>query len=663
MSEKISIIIPVYNVEKYLRRCLNSIINQTYKDIEIILVDDGSTDNSGKICDEYKEKDNRIVVIHKENGGLSDARNAGIDIAKGKYIGFIDSDDFADIRMYEILYNNLKNTDSDLSICNLYQFSDEKEVYGTEDNEKITIYNKKEFFENMYNDPLNFVVAWNKLYKKEIFDNIRYPKGRVVEDSAVLHYIIDKCEKIVITNLELIYYFYRNDSILHNPKYNLIDELDFVYDRACYLKKNGYIEAYNKTIENYIDRFIFIHENFYDNNLKDNIYKKYKKIMKEFLKDYKYSSFKKKIKYKIFNTSLNFYYYMKKTFKYLDNTFSGFVNSVSNFLMRLKFQNYCKKNKEKNIIFNCPNHGNIGDHAILIAEKEILKDNNKNSFAVMSHNTKYFLEKLSGYINDNDIIYVTGGGNLGTLWEHEQLRVNEVIEKFKNNKIIIFPQTIYYSNDVHGIYAKNRDYNIYKNCKDIIIYCREELAYQRVLKDFKNINIKLSSDVVTYLDNYIKADGNRENKILFCFRNDKEKVDSDEINKACDIISNKFSDMKVENISTVLGISKLRYFYYTERAGKKEFKKLLNKISSSKLFVTDRLHGMIFATITNTPCIAFSNSSGKVEGVYKWLSKENNYIYFAKNNEELNKIIENLDINRKYKYSNKEIKELFKGEF
>ena len=108
MSEKISIIIPVYNVEKYLRRCLNSIINQTYKDIEIILVDDGSTDNSGKICDEYKEKDNRIVVIHKENGGLSDARNAGIDIAKGKYIGFIDSDDFADIRMYEIIYNNFQ---------------------------------------------------------------------------------------------------------------------------------------------------------------------------------------------------------------------------------------------------------------------------------------------------------------------------------------------------------------------------------------------------------------------------------------------------------------------------------------------------------------------------------------------------------------------------
>ena len=214
MSEKISIIIPVYNVENYLKRCLESIVNQTYKNLEIILVDDGSTDNSGKICDEYKEKDKRIIVIHKENGGLSDARNAGIDIATGNYIGFIDSDDFADVRMYEILLNNLKSTNSDISICNLYKFSNEKEIYKTEEIEKLTVYDRKNFFENMYNDLLVSVLAWNKLYKKEIFSDIRYPKGKIIEDAAILHYIIGKCDKIVITNLELIYYFCRDNSIL-----------------------------------------------------------------------------------------------------------------------------------------------------------------------------------------------------------------------------------------------------------------------------------------------------------------------------------------------------------------------------------------------------------------------------------------------------------------
>ena len=136
----------------------------------------------------------------------------------------------------------------------------------------------------------------------------------------------------------------------------MLDELDFVYDRACYLKLNGYPKVYNETIEYYIDSFISIFEKLRDNGLKDNVYEKYKKIMRELLKDYKYSSFKKKIKYNIFNISLNLYYYTKKFLKKVDNLFANFINNISNFIMKLKFKRYCKENKEKNIIFNCPNH-------------------------------------------------------------------------------------------------------------------------------------------------------------------------------------------------------------------------------------------------------------------------------------------------------------------
>ena len=120
---KISIIVPVYNVERYLGKCINSILNQTFADFELILVDDGSTDRSGYICDDYKKKDNRIKVIHKENGGLSSARNAGLDIAKEKYIGFVDSDDFINKNMYEFLYKDIKVNNSDIAIC------DYEEVY------------------------------------------------------------------------------------------------------------------------------------------------------------------------------------------------------------------------------------------------------------------------------------------------------------------------------------------------------------------------------------------------------------------------------------------------------------------------------------------------------------------------------------------------------
>lgn len=117
MKELISIIVPVYNVEQYLDDCLISIINQTYKNLEIILIDDGSTDKSGKICDEYAKKDSRIIVIHKENGGVSSARNAGLRIAKGAYIGFVDPDDWIAEDMYEVLYSNAKKYDADVSVC------------------------------------------------------------------------------------------------------------------------------------------------------------------------------------------------------------------------------------------------------------------------------------------------------------------------------------------------------------------------------------------------------------------------------------------------------------------------------------------------------------------------------------------------------------------
>lgn len=129
--DKISIVVPIYNVEKYLDQCVKSIINQTYKNLEIILVNDGSIDNSGKICDKYKRQDNRVIVIHKENGGSSDARNVGIQIATGKYIGFVDSDDYIEKDMYEFLYNNMINENADISCCNRFLlWSNKKQIYG-----------------------------------------------------------------------------------------------------------------------------------------------------------------------------------------------------------------------------------------------------------------------------------------------------------------------------------------------------------------------------------------------------------------------------------------------------------------------------------------------------------------------------------------------------
>ena len=212
MGEKISVIVPVYNVEQYLERCVDSIINQTYTNLEIILVNDGSTDNSGKLCDELAKKDERIRVIHKENGGLSDARNRGIDEAESDLVGFIDSDDYIDSDMYEVLLKNLNNTDADLSMCALY------DVYNNTPEAQVT---NKETWELSSEQAIKMVMeakilsvtAVNKLYRKSLFSDLKFEVGKIAEDAFIMIKLLDKCEKIVATNEKKYYYVHRENSI------------------------------------------------------------------------------------------------------------------------------------------------------------------------------------------------------------------------------------------------------------------------------------------------------------------------------------------------------------------------------------------------------------------------------------------------------------------
>lgn len=205
----ISIVVPIYKVEKYLNRCIDSILNQTINNFELILVNDGSTDGCGKICDEYSRKDNRIKVIHKENGGLSDARNTGIKAAKGKYIGFIDSDDYIEADMYEILYNDIQSNNADISVCGYYTDYLNANIRNYINNEKF-ILNKEEALGMI--DKIS-PGAWNKLYKREIFEDIEYPVGKLNEDVFIIINILEKCNKIVFDTRPKYHYIQRASSI------------------------------------------------------------------------------------------------------------------------------------------------------------------------------------------------------------------------------------------------------------------------------------------------------------------------------------------------------------------------------------------------------------------------------------------------------------------
>lgn len=210
MKPKISVVVPVYNVEAYLEKCIDSILNQTFRDIEVILVNDGSTDRSGYICDEYAKIDKRIKVIHKINEGVSSARNQGISIAKGDYIGFIDSDDIVANNMYETLYSLCITNDADISSCRNIRFFNESDIssmYVSIKNSITRIYEKENIIKAYYSGKLNEVAVWNKLYKKELFETIEFPKGRIYEDVSIMYKLYLSSNRLV--EIEDTLYFYR----------------------------------------------------------------------------------------------------------------------------------------------------------------------------------------------------------------------------------------------------------------------------------------------------------------------------------------------------------------------------------------------------------------------------------------------------------------------
>ena len=276
MKELISIIVPVYNVEKYLERCVESIIGQTYKNIEIILVDDGSKDNSGKICDDFMKKDNRIKVIHKENGGLSDARNAGIEIAKGEYIGFVDSDDYIEKDMFETLYNLCKENDAEISMVSYYEYYNGK-LIAVRKNEKIEKFDKIGAIKELLIDKKIQSYAWNKLFKRELSENIQFPTNKNFEDIATTLKLFEKANNFALLEEPKYFYLRRDDSIIGKRNYKTYkDYLDVIYDKFFYLDgKYPEIDLYNAY--NFIINMIWVYTIIVAFDL-DDVYKDFEKI-------------------------------------------------------------------------------------------------------------------------------------------------------------------------------------------------------------------------------------------------------------------------------------------------------------------------------------------------------------------------------------------------
>lgn len=252
MEDLISVIVPIYNIEKYLTRCVDSIINQTHSNLEIILVDDGSQDNCFDICEKYKIKDCRIKVIHKINGGLSDARNEGLKIAKGEFIGFVDGDDWIEPEMYERLLKSIVKNNSDISACSVKMVWEDSIKYRMLTKQVNCVLNKNDAQLALLEETLLKQPIWYKLYKKSIIENIKFPKGKYHEDVFWSFRAIGNANYVSIIDYVGYNYWQRSGSIM-GEKYSLkrLDAIEAKCERQKYfedffpeLKSKGLIDLW-----------------------------------------------------------------------------------------------------------------------------------------------------------------------------------------------------------------------------------------------------------------------------------------------------------------------------------------------------------------------------------------------------------------------------------
>lgn len=302
MEIKISVIVPIYNVEKYLAPCVNSLLNQDFNyKYEIILVDDGSEDRSGNIADDFAMQHDNVCVIHKKNSGLSDTRNTGIEIAKGKWLAFVDSDDYVSKDFLSLMFFNAEKEKSDLVICGFYRVDESGKIIGSEGH-NYEVMNAKKFWHDIYFDEVKsmiYTVAWNKLYLRQLFKKVRYRSGIKNEDDDIIYSLISETKKILFVPDRLYYYRKRYGSIMDNinmDKHVNLGILSIYHQRTLdFIDNNEFIFA-KKNLENTI--VMLINDYVYDpRNQKLSYFKELMKSDCKMLMKYNYNPSIKSILY------------------------------------------------------------------------------------------------------------------------------------------------------------------------------------------------------------------------------------------------------------------------------------------------------------------------------------------------------------------------------
>lgn len=641
---KFSIIVPVYNVELFLRNCIKSILMQNYDDFEVILVDDGSTDTSYQICQEYAATDSRIILIHKENGGLSSARNAGLEVAKGELIYFLDSDDMicGDLLKYtaSIMTNNIdmlvfgyqKIDEEDRPIGTGMQFAGKKIILNS--NSK-----KIDFFANTF---FNYRIgweAWNRVYQGDIIRKyrIRFADNNKIFAEDIYFNLCYLSVSREINVVEKTFYLYRTrkNSIMSQQRGRDNTKRFFMLAQEVFL-------FYQKYVPDLVRYFPIIFYKIYSHALKylsGNFLKYIYGMLKESSEAsqfamQQFSTIKSNHNIqKMLNLSAEerniISYYKGGNYNILRirNRITYFFEGIKCKTSKAKF--YIKKSfppGKKVFILDAPLYWNIGDLAILEAEYHFLKVLFYNLKIIDADDYSYnpYRSIIQHIVRPKDYLTMQGGGNMGNQWFPVELVRRNILDDFPQQKVLIFPQTIYYTDTETGRREREASISYYNNPR-ITLVARERPSYEEMKRLYPKANILLTPDIVLSLP--MQRFEEERTGILLCLRSDAEKS------------LQKSEEAQLEQLARETGLPVERTDMVTEEpitaANRGEVvRKKLRSFASSKLVITDRLHGMIFAAITGTPCIVFSNYNHKVRGTYEWISYLP-YIKFAEKAEDV----------------------------
>lgn len=590
----VSIVVPIYNAQFFLKECLGSIKKQTYRNIEVLMIDDGSTDSSSRIATDFIKEDKRFKYFYKINGGLSSARNFGIKIAKGDYICFVDSDDYVSPSFISDMIVNIDSS-IDIVFSGILRVDIDGNELCNDFNFPSKIITKEDLLLNASLDNgYQFICAVNRLYKKTVFDFVTFVDGKIHEDELFFNEMIQKDFNYKV--VQSINYFYRQtDGSIMRSRLDArrLTAVDALLERAKIASAIGLRALRGRFY--YLAACVLLQCFIYVDS-----YKNVCKFVRYFAKVYH--------PFLIRSCSYKLPYWL-------------FVNLLKNVrltmgvaLIKRKAKLSTKQFGKSIFMMGTPVHGNLGDQAIVIAEERFLFCNGFSKKQIIEVDNEILIHRfhdIKAVVKPIDLLVIDGGGNLGTLWAEEDKKIAKIISTFFLNTVIVFPQSCFYeSKSKFSEILQINNTILYSKNPNVSFFLRDLNSYKLFTLLYPQQDAALCPDIVLFTP---RKKSMKKKKIIYvCKRSDKESTGVfPDVSTIDALLDFKF---KIRFIDTVVK-KRIGAFNRRHIVGW-----LLKKLSNASFVITDRLHGAIFSFLSETKCFCFDNLSGKVKGLAYWIT-------------------------------------------